>query len=114
MKRWILTALGDAFGLEQRLNQLAASGCELVTEQDGLHLFGTFAPTSRRELRYYVEPAPLFRTREQTLHRVGQLRALGWDSLCTLNGLDVYASAPLRFPEPPQRSASRWMGPVLE
>ena len=110
MKKWVFTAYGDALGLEQHLNQLADSGYELLTEQDGLHFFGDFAPTSRRELRYFVEAAPLFRTRDQTLHRVEQMRSLGWDSLCTLNGLDVYASAPLRFPEQPQRNHTRWAG----
>lgn len=107
MKKWIFTAFGDAFGLEQRLNQLADAGLELVSAEDGLTFRGEFVPTSRQELRYFVEPAPLLRTKEQLLHRVEELRALGWVSRCTLNGLDVYASAPLRFPERPMPYRSR-------
>lgn len=107
MKKWIFTAFGDALGLEQRLNQLAGTGLELVSAEDGLLFRGEFVPTSRQELRYFAEHAPLLRTQEQLLHRVEELRALGWDSRCTLNGLDIYASAPLRFPESPMPYRSR-------
>lgn len=110
MKKWIFTAFGDAFGLEQRLNQLADAGLELVSAEDGLLFRGEFVPTSRQELRYFVEPAPILRSEEQLLHRVEELRALGWDSKCTLNGLDIYVSAPLRFPERPMPKISRSAG----
>lgn len=107
MKKWIFTAFGDIFGMEQRLNHLSDAGLELVSAEDGLTFWGDFAHTSRQELRYYVEPAPILRSEEQLLHRVEELRGLGWDSRCTLNGLDVYASAPLRFPERPMPYRSR-------
>lgn len=110
MKHWVFTAFGDALGLEQRLNQLADSGLELVTEEDGMRFFGAFEPTSRQDLRYYVEPAPLLRSDSQALHRVEELRKLGWDNLCTLNGLDVYVAAPLRFPNRPELRVSRTYG----
>lgn len=107
MKRWILTAVGDSLGLEQRLNQLAREGLELLPSGDGFTVLGEFQPTNRAELQYFVETAPLFRS-EAELRKIVELRAdEGWEAVGTLNGLDVYSSSPLRFPEPPKRCPRR-------
>ena len=98
MKRWIYTAAGDDLGLEQRLNSLAEQGLELVSPGDSTCYWAEFLPTNRTELRYYVEAAPLFRSDKQLRKIVEQRTAQGWEPLGTINGLDVYQSAPLRFP----------------
>lgn len=106
MKRWIFTAAGDDLGLERRLNSLAEQGLELVSPGDGACYWAEFQTTKRSELRYFAEAAPLFRSDEQLRKSVEQRTAQGWEPIGTINGLDVYRSAPLRFPGEVERQQS--------
>lgn len=108
MKHWIFTALGDRGGLEQRLNVLAGRGLELQSIGDGLSVLGEFQPTNRSELSYCVETPPLLRTNDQIRHSMEEHAARGWRPVGTINGMDVYCAAPLRFPKRVESPQRRW------
>ncbi len=97
----MLCPIGDALGLEERLNRLAAEGWELDWTGDGTALFGQFQRTERTELCYHVEIPPLFRDEEGVKQAVERRERDGWEPVGTINGLDVYAAMPCRFPQKP-------------
>lgn len=100
MRIWFRFDPGDAPAVRARLNELAARGWELAEGQDCSCFFARLERTGRGELTYDVEPASPFRTAEELEHQVRLRAAEGWESVATLNGMDIYRAAPLRFPEP--------------
>lgn len=96
--------MGDDLGFNLRLNHLAEQSWEWTPDGDGTCWLARLHPTKRTELRYFVETAPLLRTRDQLRSQVERRTAQGWEPLGTVNGMDVYRSAPCRSPEPPQRT----------
>lgn len=100
MRIWFRFDPGDAPMVRARLNELAAQGWELAEGQDCSCFFAQLERTGRGELTYDVEPASPFHTAEELKHQVRLRAAEGWESVATLNGMNIYRSAPLRFPEP--------------
>lgn len=104
---WFRFDPGDAPGVRVRLNALAARGWELAEGQDCACFLARMERTGRGELSYDVEAASPFRTEEELEEQVRLRAAEGWESVATINGMDIYRAAPLRFPEPHSSPAGR-------
>lgn len=115
MRIWFFFDPGDAPAVRALLNRHAAEGWELAEEQDCACYFARLERTGRGELSYDAAPASPFRPAEELEHQVRLRAAEGWESVATLNGMDFYRAAPLRFPEAhpirpkPSVLAQRWL-----
>lgn len=107
---WVFTAMGDDLALNDRLNRWAEQGFEWEPSGDGSRYLSYLKRTDRTELRYFVETASLLRSDNQLRAQVERRIAMGWEPLGTVNGLDIYRSAPCRKAETPIRetNAVRW------
>lgn len=100
---WVFTAMGDDLGLNERLNRWAEQGWEWEPSGDGSCYLARLRRTERTELRYFVETAPLLRSETRIRAQVERRSAAGWKPLGTVNGLDIYRSAPCCEVETPVR-----------
>lgn len=108
---WLFAPSGDYLSIQKQLNRMAENGWELEEPRDGRCYWGKFIPTNRKELRYDVEPAKLFATAAELEETVMLRRADGWEPICTINGMNVYASMPCREPKekPAEQKSQGWI-----
>lgn len=106
-RSWFFFSSGDAPAVCKRLNRLAQQGWKLDESEDCTAFWVRLRPTARKELRYDVAQARAGRTQEELREEVQLRSARGWEPVATINGMDIYCSAPCALPEPEKVRVTR-------
>ncbi len=106
-RSWFFFSSGDAPAVCRRLNRLARQGWALDESEDCTAFFVRLRATARKELRYDVVYARAGRTQEELQEEVRRRTDQGWEPVATINGMDIYCSAPCALPEPEKVRVTR-------